>query len=94
MSKEATVVQGMGENTQVPNNQTVHTIGLQSIASSMRSRIQLCRKKSYEELSRGLGLHLNGMELRAGCSLHEIPGYYMGKLRWKPSHTLGQHFEE
>lgn len=45
LSKDTTTIQGMGENTQVPNNQTVYTVGLLSMAWNMWSRIQLCREK-------------------------------------------------
>lgn len=45
LSKDTTTIQGMGENTQVPNNQTVYTVGPLSMAWNKWSRIQLCREK-------------------------------------------------
>lgn len=63
------------------------TTGPQSTAWEMWSRAQLCRKESYKEFSRILGILLNRMELRAGCSFHETLGYYIRELRWKPRHT-------
>ena len=45
LSEDATTIQGMGENTQVPNSQTVYTVGPLSMVWNMWSRIQLCREK-------------------------------------------------
>ena len=58
MPKEVTRVQEMGENIQIPNNQTAHNcIPINMLGDvGQSSDIQ---KRELQEFSRVLGLHLN-----------------------------------